>query len=66
MSVPQIVVVVTRIDGLAGAGVRPRDLLDADVVGAVEDGRPHRLGDSGLGGSGFGDDSHVVPPEMVL
>ena len=53
-------------DGLADAGARSRDRLDADVAGAVEDGRPHRLRDSGLGGSGFGDDSHVVPPEMVL
>ena len=63
MSVPQIVVVVTRIDGLADTGARSRDRLDADVAGAMEDGRPHRLRDTGLDGSGFGDDSHVVPPD---
>ena len=53
-------------DGLADPGSRTRHGLDADVAGAVEDGRAHRLGDSGLGRSGFGDDSHVVPPDVVV
>ena len=54
MSVPQIVVVVTRIDGLAGAGVGPRDLLDADVARAVEDGRAHRVVSRTRGSRSFG------------
>ena len=62
MSVPQIVVVVTRIDGLADAGARLRDGLDADVARAVEHGRAHGAGVAGGGLRSLGDESHDWPP----
>ena len=57
-SVPQIVVVVTRMTASPDAGVRPRDLLDADVARAVEDGRAHGVRSADRGSRSLGNESH--------
>ena len=64
-SVPQIVVVVTRMTASPAPASGPRDLLDADVARAVEDGRPHGARVLDVRSAGFGK-GHDGPPYQSL
>ena len=61
MSVPQIVVVVTRMTASPTPARGLRDRLDADVARAVEDGRAHRVDVERRRAAGFGK-RHGRPP----
>ena len=58
-SVPQMVVVVTPDDRLAGTSVGPRDLLEADVARAVEHGGAHGVRRARRRRGGMGKHGHV-------